>query len=219
MLRGHLKHLGADSLALHFCGGPTGSVLRALLDAEGVRHQSDPDQRMDPAEYYYYGNGDRATVSFCHAGADVCGGGVAACAGLVSEMKELPELIVASGSLPSGVPTDFYGELARRLHGRNVRLLLDTSGPALAAALGSGLFLIKPSLRELRALAGEELVHETEQDAAAVKIVNEGGAEVVLVSLGAAGVLFASAPAANECARRPYRCKARSVRVIACLRV
>ena len=33
-----LKHLGAKSRALYFCGGPTGAVLRALLDLERIEH-------------------------------------------------------------------------------------------------------------------------------------------------------------------------------------
>ena len=187
-----LKHLGADSLALHFCGGPTGSVLRALLDAEGVRHQSVPIKAWTRQSIIITETATGQQYRFVMRGPTLAEEEWRLALDLVSEMKELPELIVASGSLPAGVPADFYGELARRLHGRNVRLLLDTSGSALAAALGTGVFLIKPSLRELRALSGEELVHETEQDAAAVKIVNKGGAEVVLVSLGAAGVLLAS---------------------------
>ena len=71
-------------------------------------------------------------------------------------------------------------------------MILDTSGRALAAALGAGVFLIKPSLRELRNLTESSLEHEPEQDAAAREIVARGGAEVVVVSLGAAGVLFAT---------------------------
>jgi 6-phosphofructokinase 2 len=73
-----------------------------------------------------------------------------------------------------------------------MRMILDTSGPGLRAGLRGGVYLVKPSLRELRALSGSELSDEGEQDAAASKIVSDGMAEVVVVSLGAAGALVAS---------------------------
>ncbi len=111
----------------------------------------------------------------------------------MANLSPLPGLLVASGSLPPGVPIDFYGQLARIVRERGSRLILDTSGPALAEALRVGVFLIKPSLRELRVLAGGPLAHEAEQEAAARKIVESGEAQVVVVSLGAAGVLCATA--------------------------
>ena len=107
-------------------------------------------------------------------------------------MTPFPDFIVASGSLPPGMPNDFYGRLAKALRAKEVRLVLDSSGPCLKAALTAGVFLIKPSLRELRALVGSDLTHEGEQEEAAQQIVKSGGAEVVVVSLGAAGVLFAT---------------------------
>lgn len=110
----------------------------------------------------------------------------------IARMTPFPDFIVASGSLPPGTPNDFYGRLAEALRAKEARLVLDSSGSCLEAALAAGVFLVKPSLRELRALVGSDLTHEGEQEEAARQIVKSGGAEVVVVSLGAAGVLFAS---------------------------
>ena len=110
----------------------------------------------------------------------------------IAKLDAMPDLFVASGSLPPGVPDDFYGQLARIVRARGSRLILDTSGHALAAAVEAGVFLIKPSLRELRTFAQAELVHEGEQEARAKAIIASGACEAVVVSLGAAGVLLAS---------------------------
>jgi 6-phosphofructokinase 2 len=69
---------------------------------------------------------------------------------------------------------------------------LDTSGQALTAALKAGVFLIKPSLRELKIFAGNDLEHEADQEKAAMQIIAKGGAKAVVVSLGSAGALLAS---------------------------
>ena len=100
--------------------------------------------------------------------------------------------LVASGSLPRGVPEDTYARLADAAAAREMRYVLDTSGPALTAAMGRGLALIKPSLSELEHLVGRPLPTATEQDAEARKLVETGAAEMVAVSLGAVGALLAT---------------------------
>ena len=48
-------------------------------------------------------------------------------------------------------------------------------------------------MRELRAVVGRELVHEKEQEEAAMQIVENGQAQIVVVSMGAAGALLVTA--------------------------
>ncbi len=97
--------------------------------------------------------------------------------------------VVASGSLPPGVPADFYQRIADICRTRQVRLVLDTSGGGLEH-ITSGVFLLKPSVRELRECVGSPLVTEGEQIAAARHLIDRGVAEVIVVSLGADGALL-----------------------------
>lgn len=62
------------------------------------------------------------------------------------------EVVVASGSLPRGAPEDGYAVLVRAARARGAQVVVDTSGPALGAALGARPSLIKPNHLELRAL-------------------------------------------------------------------
>jgi 6-phosphofructokinase 2 len=57
-----------------------------------------------------------------------------------------PAFIVASGSLPPGVPVDFYARVAAVARDMGSRLVLDTSGVPLARAVDQGVHLLKPSL-------------------------------------------------------------------------
>ncbi len=104
-----------------------------------------------------------------------------------------PAYVVASGSLPRGVPRSAYAQLARWVGERGWRFILDTSGEALRLGAEAGVFLLKPNMRELGHLAGEEIRDEAHQEQVARSLVERGEAKVVIVSLGAAGALLVTA--------------------------
>jgi 6-phosphofructokinase 2 len=117
---------------------------------------------------------------------------VEACVDYVAQ--HLPkQLLVISGGLAPGMPADFYARLAALAKQQGVRVVLDTNGPALAEALKVGVYLFKPSLRELRDLTGQALPDEAAQIAAAQQLIQQGRAEIVAVSLGAEGAMVVSA--------------------------
>ena len=70
--------------------------------------------------------------------------------------------------------------------------MLDTQGPALAAALQAGVYLVKPSLRELRELTGAALVDAAQWRSAASALVHSGQAEMVALSAGEHGAVLAT---------------------------
>ena len=116
-----------------------------------------------------------------------------ACLDFVSALNLPPRYLVASGGLPPGVPDDFYVRLARLARARSSLVVLDTSGPALAAALAEGVYLVKPSLRELRELTGRPLSTELQWREAAQQIIQDGQAQIVALSLGEEGALLVTA--------------------------
>jgi 6-phosphofructokinase 2 len=102
------------------------------------------------------------------------------------------DYLVISGSLPKGVPDDFYSRVAAIARPRGIGIVLDTSGPALREGLaGGGIYLVKPSLGELRQLAGHELDSTEAIAKATAEIVRLGQAEYVAVTMGRDGALFA----------------------------
>jgi 6-phosphofructokinase 2 len=187
-----IRKLGGESRALYVCGGPTGEILRALLDAEGVTHEGIRIAGMTRESVTILETATNQQYRFVFPGPSFSEPEWRAAFDRIREMKPLPDLIVASGSLPPNVPNTFHAQLAQVIREKKGRFVLDSSGSCLRAALAVGVFLVKPSLRELRGLIGKDLTAEREQEAAAMEIVKSGGAEVVVVSLGAAGVLFAS---------------------------
>lgn len=102
---------------------------------------------------------------------------------------DAPGWVVGCGSLPRGVPSDFYARLADKAHGWGARVAIDASGEALSAALRTEVDLVKPNRIELAEVVGCPLATAGEVIAAARDLI-AGGVGEVLVSLGRDGALL-----------------------------
>ena len=187
-----LKRFGAEPLAIFPMGGASGLMLEHLVAAEGVRHQSfviDHDCRANfavneietGAQYRFVLPGPTLNEEEWNAGL-----------GLMTQAAS-NGYAVASGSLPRGVPQDFYARLARNLQVMGgAKLVLDTSGPPLKHALDLGVYLVKPSLSEFADLLGESNPDHAACLAAARNLVVNGKAEIVALTMGADGAMLVS---------------------------
>lgn len=187
-----LARLGARSEAVYLAGGITGPVLSGLLDRAGLSHRALPiagDTRISLAVF------ERATgheYRFVPQGPIVSAEECRACLDAVAALD--CSWLVLSGSLPRGVPGDFYARILEIARARRIAVVLDTSGPALKAALAhGGVRLAKPSLSEMEEIAGHALCSDAAIVAAAQDIVAAGGAETLVVSMAERGALLVEA--------------------------
>lgn len=189
-----VHRLGGDALAWFPSAGPAGELLQQLLRAEGVPQTAVATRHWTRENLNVLENASGRQFRFCMPGARLD----------ESEWRPFldddvipdpaPAFLVASGSLPPGVPVDFYAQLATRTRARGRRLVLDTSGEPLARAVEAGVFLLKPSLHEFRTLTGATAEDETALVALAIDAVTRRRwCEVLVLSLGAAGALWVSA--------------------------
>ncbi|MBK1660337.1 1-phosphofructokinase family hexose kinase [Paracraurococcus ruber] len=184
-----LQVLGGETLAILLTGGLSGALLEQMLDAQGVPRLCLPiagDTRMSLTV------NDQATKNefrFVPEGPVVTEPEWRAALAAVEAAEG--DWIVGSGSLPRGVPEDFYVRLAALAARQGRRFVLDTSGPPLQAAIGHGLALIKPSRGEFETLVGRSLGTPRALNEAALQLVQAGGAALVAVSLGQEGALLA----------------------------
>ena len=184
-----LQRFGTPTCAIFLAGGVTGRALDDLLDRIGLTRTLVPisgDTRMSLAVH------DRSTgleYRFVPEGPVISGD---ECAGALERISKIDcAYLVASGSLPRGVPVDFYARARSAVAARGTRLILDTSGPALRSALeAGGIFLVKPSRGELEQCVGRTLESREDLIAAATGIVAAGQAENVAVTLGEDGALL-----------------------------
>jgi 6-phosphofructokinase 2 len=107
-----------------------------------------------------------------------------------ASLEDKPRFVVASGSLPPGVPEDFYVQLARCASEIGAKTALDTSGTPLREAVKHGVFLVKPNLGELKVLTGASLETNHDRVAACRSLIDDKAAEIVALSLGHEGALL-----------------------------
>jgi len=100
--------------------------------------------------------------------------------------------ITLSGSLPPGVPADFYADLIEIARKENILTFLDTSGDALRKGVEAGPFFIKPNETEAKSLLGIDLNDTFDFAQAVVEISTRYGTNVLL-SLGENGAVAAKA--------------------------
>jgi len=184
--------LGGDALAIFPAGGAAGEMIQHLLDKEGVAHQAIPIAGFTRESLAVRERESGQQYRFTLPGPEIGHADQERCLDKLAAAASRAAYIVASGSLPLGVPADFYGRVAELAKQHGKRLILDTSGAALEKA-GHGIYLLKPSLRELEDLTGRQIRSEGAEVQAARALVEEGRSEIVVLSLGARGAVLASA--------------------------
>lgn len=185
-----LRMLGGHPLAVWPEAGPTGRHIARLLGQEGV-----PSRRVTvPGEarrnMTVYEEATRLQYRFVMPGPRMRRTDEA---NLLSEVRRAchsASLVVLSGSLPPGCAEDFY--VKARAVSRDARILLDTRGRPLRAAVGAGFFLAKPNLDELAQLTSVPLRSLAAIEGACRKLVRRGFAHNIVVSLGAQGAFLVS---------------------------
>jgi 6-phosphofructokinase 2 len=183
-----IKRLGGgDVRAIYPVGGVMGAMLRRLLDAEGVDSESFPITGETREDFFVHETSTAQQYRFILPGPQLSEAEWSDCLRLIAALAPFPRFLVASGSLPAGVPDDFYARVAEIARRRGARMILDTSGPALASAVDAGVDLIKPNLREMRELTGIEPRDAGEWEAAARRIVEKGQAAIVALTMGHLG--------------------------------
>ena len=188
-----IRKLGGDSVAFYPAGGLAGRMLSDLLDREGLHHQAMSIAGVTRENFTVLEKSTARQYRFGMPGPTLQGADWRRCLEEISHLLPQVDYLVASGRLPPGVPPNFYGQLAKLAEEHNTRLIVDTSGEALRLAVEEGVFLIKPNLREFAELMGRELVNGLQEEHLARELVSSNKSEAVVVSLGAAGVLVASA--------------------------
>ncbi len=184
-----LIKLGGDALAIYPAGGPTGEMLKGFMAAENIRQQVIPIVDWTRENLIVFEESTGRQFRFGMPGAEMSAGEWERCLQWV-EAAGSADYIVASGSLPPGVPPDFYARLSPVAKRMNARLVVDTSGEPLRHCARAGVYLLKPNYREFIEMFGGQRMGEREQEGKARELLEQGGCEVLLLSLGAGGALL-----------------------------
>ncbi len=183
--------LGASSTAVFPAGGPAGELVHNLLVAEGLAVRRVPIGGSTRESFTVNEISTVKQYRFVLPGPQLTVAEQTECLLQLRHAASSAAIVVASGSLPPGVPEDFYQQVANVCAELGALFALDTSGGGLKH-VNAGVFLLKPSVRELRECVGRALETESEQLTAAHELIERGAAQHVLVSMGADGAMLVS---------------------------
>jgi 6-phosphofructokinase 2 len=184
-----LKRLGIEATAIYPAGGATGKLLGTLVEREGVRSILIPAENETREDLTVFDEATRMQYRLVFPGAPLHEIEWKQCLGAIARIEPQPAFVIASGSLPAGVPDDFYGRVAQASKAHS-KVIVDTSGPYLKAALEHGVYLIKPNLHEFQELAGIAASDDASLIEAGRRLIDRGQVEVIALSLGPDGALL-----------------------------
>ena len=184
-----IKKLGGEATAIFPSGGYTGKHFNHLLEIENIHAVIIETQNETRENIIVLDEAENAQYRFGMPGTSLTNAEWMQCLKAVEEITDV-SFIVASGSLPTGMPLNIFAQLAKIAKNKNAKFIVDTSGIALREAVNEGVYLLKPNLGELCFLSGKKHLEQHEIEAAAKEIIAGGKCEVVVISMGEEGALL-----------------------------
>lgn len=185
-----LKELDGHSRALFPAGGANGRLLIDMLERQGIIHTAVGITSETREDLTVLEESSHNQYRFVMPGASLNETEIQHCLEAVMSTQPLPNIIIASGSLPAGVPDNFLAKLAGILKSLGIKLIVDTSGHPLLLAAQAGVYLLKPNISELCSLNGTEILEENAIVTAAQAAIANGYCEVMVVSMGNKGAML-----------------------------
>ena len=183
-----IHRLGGESLCIFTSGGPTGKMMEDCLVAEGIQTSVIPVHNWTRENFVAFDKYTKSQYRFGFPGSVLSVNEQNLILSTIASMS--PKFLVLSGSLNEGLQHDFYCQIIQRINPRQTKVIVDTSGPALQKALESGVYLAKPNVGELAKLVSAEKLELNDVSDAAMSIIAQRNAEVIVVSLGPHGAIL-----------------------------
>ena len=183
-----ITELGGRAAVICPAGGFTGSMLDEMLGAIPIPRTIVPISGRTRISLTVFERKSGHEFRFIPSGPELSPAELEAC--LEAVRNSTFDYFVASGSESRGAPADILAQFAEIVAAKGGKFILDSSGPGLSATIERApVYLVKPSFGELESLVGRRLDDESARDAA-LDLVRRGRAEIVTVTMGAAGALL-----------------------------
>jgi 6-phosphofructokinase 2 len=184
-----IKKLGGDATAIYLAGGYTGEFYTQLLKKEGMESLAIKTENHTRENLIVRDSSSNLQYRFCMPGSFVNKNEWEQVLNTVKQINHI-DYLVASGSVPAGVPPDVFARMAVLAKKKKARFIVDTSGEALQQAVTEGVYLLKPNLAELAALCGKEELNDEMIIEVAFDLIAKNRCVALVVSMGAAGAIL-----------------------------
>lgn len=188
----NLRRLGLDVCAIFPAGGHHGDLLTQLLSNDGLPFQRISINNETTQNIALFESSTGKALHLVFPGAVLSADEWQLCIDAIDALTPAPQMLVISGSLPPSIPARFFADVIARCHNRSIRVVLDTSGPALRPALEVGVFFVKLNREDFAALGYNGPDTPEDRLIAMKKMVDDGWAEHLVLTLGPNGALLAS---------------------------
>ena len=185
-----IHSFGGETLAIVPAGGERGARFESYMDHCGFPVVTVPI-RNDVRLNFTVTDRHGLTIKLNESGPRIDRGELTSIEGTVDSYLGGASWLMLCGSLPPGVPADFYAQLIQRAQKRGVKTLLDTDGDALSRGVEAGPTVVTPNQHEAERLLNTVLLTRS-HSIAAVRKVQALGASSVILSLGSRGAIGAS---------------------------
>ncbi len=184
-----ISHLGGKSTALWILGGPVGHRLEQLLARENLDQHTVAVSGQTRENIIVYEKSSDQYYRFSLPGPSISDSELVAWTEALNAVVSPGDYVVISGSLPPGAPPGWFADLIQSISAEH-RVIVDTKAEALHAALETGVFLAKPNIVELAEYVGQRLEGDEEVECAGRRIIENGGAVALMISMGRGGALL-----------------------------
>jgi len=186
-----VRKLGGQALAVYPAGGGAGEFLNQLMDAEKIKRRTIRISEPTRENFSLHETGTDRHYHFVFPGPRLRQNEWEACLDTLANLRPAPSQLVLSGSLPDGVPPDFYVRVAELFQERGAQLILDTSGAPLRSSLEAGrFFLVKPNRREIEQIYDMRAENPGDYVRCMESLIESGSVDNVAITLGADGALL-----------------------------
>lgn len=182
--------LGEPVMATGFLGGHNGRIIDSRVQAEGIISRFLEIKGETRICIAIIDQLNHTSTEILEKGPRIEVNDALAFLDHYDRLSEEGQIVTASGSLPVGLPEDYYRLLVEKAKSKNQLFLLDTSGIALKRAIPAKPYMVKPNLDEIQSLLNRELPDLTAQ-AEAVMQLKRAGITLPCLTLGANGALVA----------------------------
>ena len=184
-----LKNFGVEILATGLIAGENGKKLLIDLDQTGIPVDFYKTSGETRTNLKILDNSNHKITELNERGFFVSEKDLNGFREKYKALLKQAEIVVLSGSLPPGVPKEFYKECIQLAQKNGKKAILDADGKAFIEGVKAAPFAIKPNLQELELITGKK-INNVNEIAKEVKLFLEKGIDTVIVSMGPDGAII-----------------------------